>query len=90
MTPDTVHFMAQFIRHQRGLVTSLEQWMKSGTFSMEEASSVIQALRGVLDSYESQLSRVRVTGTVSQTAPVALRAVAPVAPTSNGSHVKER
>jgi hypothetical protein len=90
MTPDTVHLLAQVIRHQRALATSLEKWIKSEGFSREEAVLVVRTIRGVLDSYESQLSRVRVTGTVSQTAPVALRAVAPVAPTSNGSHVKER
>lgn len=58
MSPDTVHFLAQLIRHQRALATSVEKWVKSPTFNREEAQAAVFMFRGVLDSYEAQLSRV--------------------------------
>jgi hypothetical protein len=58
VTADTVHLFAQLIRHQRALATSLEKWIKSPTFSKDEALSAVFVFRGVLDSYEAQLSRV--------------------------------
>lgn len=61
MTADTVHFLAQLIRHQRALATSIEKWVKSPTFSRDEAQAAVFMLRGVLDSYEAQLSRVVTT-----------------------------
>lgn len=61
MTPDTVDFLAQLIRHQRALATSIEKWVKSPTFSKDEAQAAVVMLRGVLDSYEAQLSRVVIT-----------------------------
>lgn len=61
MTPDTVHMLAQMIRHQRALATSLEKWVKSATFNREEALQAIWMFRGVLDSYEAQLSQVDTT-----------------------------
>lgn len=61
MTPDTVHLFAQVIRHQRALATSLEKWIKSPTFSREQALEAVFVFRGVLDSYEAQLSRVTTT-----------------------------
>lgn len=61
MSPDTVHLLAQVIRHHRALLTSLEKWVRSQTFNREEAQTAIFMFRGVLDSYEAQLSRVDTT-----------------------------
>jgi hypothetical protein len=58
LTPDTVHMMAQVIRHQRALATSIEKWVRSPTFSRQQAEAAIFMFRGVLDSYEAQLSQV--------------------------------
>lgn len=62
MTPDTVHLLAQFIRHERGLATALETWLRKQPESTttRELREVIGAFRGVLASYESQLSHVDV------------------------------
>lgn len=58
MTADTVHFFAQVIRHLRALATSAEKWIKSPSFSREQALTAVFMFRGVLDSYEAQLRRV--------------------------------
>lgn len=60
MTPDTVHLLAQFIRHERGLATALETWLRRqpASATCDELREVIGAFRGVLASYESQLSHV--------------------------------
>jgi hypothetical protein len=50
--------MAQVIRHQRALATSIEKWVRSPTFSRQQAEAAIFMFRGVLDSYEAQLSQV--------------------------------
>lgn len=63
MTPSSVHLLAQIIRHQRAMATSIEKWIKSDGFSREEALTLVFTFRGVLDSYEAQLSRVETTGT---------------------------
>ena len=60
MTPETVHFIAQVIRHQRGLATAAERWVKSADFSRDEALDAIYTFRRVLDSYEAQLSQVEI------------------------------
>jgi hypothetical protein len=60
VTPDAVHFAAQVIRHQRALATSVEKWVRSATFSREEALKMVAVFRGVLDSYEAQLRAVDV------------------------------
>jgi hypothetical protein len=60
VTPETVHFIAQVIRHQRGLATAAERWVKSAEFSRDEALDAIYTFRRVLDSYEAQLSQVEI------------------------------
>jgi hypothetical protein len=62
VTPHSVHLLAQIIRHQRAMATSIEKWIKSDGFSREEALTLVFTFRGVLDSYEAQLSRVETTG----------------------------
>lgn len=63
MTPDTVHFWAQVIRHQRALATSFEKWIdkqQDPQVAMRELKELIPMFRSVLDSYEWQLERVAV------------------------------
>lgn len=58
MKPETVHFIAQLIRQQRALMSAAERFIESPDFSQEEALNAILILRGVLDNYEVQLSKV--------------------------------
>jgi hypothetical protein len=63
MTPDTVHFWAQVIRHQRALATSFEKWVEKQqdpVVAQREMRELILMFRSVLDSYEWQLQRVSV------------------------------
>ena len=62
LSPYSVHLLAQIIRHQRAMATSIEKWIKSDGFSREEALTLVFTFRGVLDSYEAQLSRVETSG----------------------------
>ena len=64
MTPQTVHLLAQVIRHQRALATSVETRVKSEAFSREEALTLIGVFRGVLESVRSaaECARHTVTG----------------------------
>lgn len=55
VTPDTVHMLAQFIRHHRALATSLEKWVNSPTFSKIEADEAIGYLRRLLNAFERSL-----------------------------------
>lgn len=59
MTPDTIHLLAQMIRHHRALVTSFEKWVRTQPRSetCRELVQVLAVVRGVLDGYEQQLSR---------------------------------
>jgi hypothetical protein len=61
VTPETVHFIAQVIRHQRGLATAAERWVRSDQFSRDEALDAIYTFRRVLNSYEAQLSQVEIS-----------------------------
>jgi hypothetical protein len=63
VTPDTIHLLAQFIRHHRALVTTVENWTKKQPPSetRRELMLIIAVARGVLDSYEQQLSHTEVT-----------------------------
>ena len=61
MTPDTVHLLAQVIRHQRGLLTALEKWVASPTFSANEAAEASRYLRRVMNAFERSLGSVEVT-----------------------------
>lgn len=62
MTPDTVHLIAQLIRHQRGMMTAIEKWIskQEPCRTNLELSCVTGLLREVLDSYESELSAVEI------------------------------
>jgi hypothetical protein len=55
MSPDTVHLLAQVIRHQRALLTSVEKWVASPTFSATEADAASRYLRRVLNAFERSL-----------------------------------
>ena len=56
VTPYSLHLMAQLIRHQRGIVTSLEKWINSPGFSKDEALEATRYVRRVLDAYERSLA----------------------------------
>jgi hypothetical protein len=58
MTPDTVHFLAQLIRHQRGILTAFEKWAKTPSFGRDDVLDVVYTYRRLIDSYEAQLSKV--------------------------------
>lgn len=60
VTPDTVHFIAQMIRHQRGIATCAEKWINSPTFSKDEAITAMAYFRKILDAYERSLVSVAV------------------------------
>lgn len=61
MTPYTVHLIAQFIRHQRALATSVEKWIESPGFSKSDAREAVSRFRRVLDAYERSLTGVITT-----------------------------
>jgi len=57
MRPQTVHFLAQLVRHSRGLVTTTEKWVAQTppeAFA-EEATAVVVQLRTALTSLERSL-----------------------------------
>lgn len=56
MSPHTVHFLAQLIRHQRALATSMDKWINSPGFSRTEALEMVKVIRKVLDAYELSLT----------------------------------
>lgn len=66
MSPDTVHFLAQAIRHQRALLTSAEKWINSPTFSRVEAAEAALYLRRVVNAFERSLSSVEVPDAVGK------------------------
>jgi hypothetical protein len=60
MTPDTVHLFAQLIRHLRGATTAFEQWtnQQPPSSTRRELTVIVATVRGILSSYEKQLSEV--------------------------------
>lgn len=62
VTPDTVHLIAQLIRHQRGMMTAIEKWIakQEPCRTNLELSCVTGIMREVLDDYEAQLSAVEI------------------------------
>lgn len=58
MNPDTVHLLAQLIRHNRGIVTAFEKWIHSQPDSVagDELLQVLAVQRSVLSICETQLS----------------------------------
>jgi hypothetical protein len=61
MTPYTVHLVAQFIRHNRAMATSVEKWIASPGFCREDAREAVGYFRKVLDAYERSLNGVVTT-----------------------------
>jgi hypothetical protein len=61
VTPYTVHLVAQFIRHQRAMATSMEKWIASPGFCREDARDAVGYFRKVLDAYERSLQGVVTT-----------------------------
>ena len=59
MTPDTVHFVAQMIRHNRAMATSFEKWVRKQPASpaCREMLQVLAVYRGVLMTVEEQVSK---------------------------------
>ena len=58
MNPDTIHLLAQVIRHNRGICTAFEKWIRSQPASEagEELLQVMAVQRGLLTLCETQLS----------------------------------
>jgi hypothetical protein len=65
VTPDTVHFVAQMIRHNRAMATSFEKWVRKQPASpaCREMVQVIAVYRGVLEMLETQVSQISVDET---------------------------
>ena len=59
MTPDTVHFVAQMIRHHRAQATSFEKWVRKQPASpaCREMLQVLAVYRGVLSNVEAQIEK---------------------------------
>lgn len=53
--PETVHVMASGLRLGRGLITAAERWVRSESFSRDEALVALKYWRRVLDAYERSL-----------------------------------
>ncbi len=67
MTPDTVHFIAQIIRHHRGLFTAVDKWVqKQPPGTCRELKRVIAESRRAMTEIETELGRVDVNETVYQ------------------------
>jgi hypothetical protein len=57
VTPDTVHFVAQMVRHNRAMATSFEKWVRKQPPSpaCREMLQILAVYRGVLTTLESQI-----------------------------------
>jgi hypothetical protein len=69
MTPPTLHLVASMVRHGRGIVTSVEKWIRAQEPSpaMREGLQLVAVARGVLTSLEGQLVHFDVDCTVTAT-----------------------
>lgn len=58
MQPETVHLIAQLIRHERGTLTAIERWVKAQTQSeaLEELRQVLETRRSMLLICERQIA----------------------------------
>jgi len=67
MRPATVHALAQFLRHSRGCITTVEKWVATTPPEVlaEECAEVIFLVRGALADLNTTLGTSR-----SPTAPV--------------------
>lgn len=65
MTPDTVHLIAQLIRHHRGMATVFEKWVLRQPLSpdCQDVIRVIAGYRNMLTLVEDHLSKVEVSST---------------------------
>jgi hypothetical protein len=61
MTPDTVHAIAQWIRHSRGLLTTLEKWLARTPpeAQAQELAEMIAVARGAFAQIEMRLGSPR-------------------------------
>ena len=59
MTPDTIHLIAQLIRHDRARATSIEKWVKAQPPSpaCRELLQLLAVYRGVLRNLETQVTK---------------------------------
>lgn len=62
MTPDTVTLVAQLIRHNKAMATSLETWVRKHPESQacREMVEMLTVYRGVLTTLEYQVSQFEV------------------------------
>lgn len=85
MTPETVHLIAQLIRHERGALTACERWIKAqpASPSMAELQQVLETRRSVLVICERQIAAFDVddgNGAALSTAQASETGASPVAP----------
>ena len=62
MTPDTVHLLAQLLRHHRAIVTAVSKWAQKqpSSSTVAELHQIVRFTRDMLDEYERQLTGVDV------------------------------
>lgn len=62
MTPDTIHFVAQMVRHNRAMATSFEKWVRKQPPSQacREMIQVLAVYRGVMTDVENTISKFEV------------------------------
>ena len=68
MTPDTVHFIAQMIRHNRAQITTFEKWLRTQRHSStcRELFRVLDVWRNGLNAAERELEGVPIDGANEQ------------------------
>lgn len=62
MSPDTIHFVAQMVRHNRAMATSFEKWVRKQPPSpaCREMIQVLAVYRGVMTNVEAQIAKFEV------------------------------
>lgn len=62
MTPDTVHLVAQLIRHSRGIGSAWEKWIKAQPYNptCRELLQVLAVYRAQLTELEDKVSKFEV------------------------------
>ena len=57
MTPDTVHLIATLVRHQRGMVTAFDKWVRKQppSATCKELVQVLSVCSHTLNNLEEQI-----------------------------------
>jgi hypothetical protein len=73
VTPETAHVIGQEIRHQRGLLTASERWVRATSGEPREGLDRISFWRDVMAYAERRLAKVVVDRPVEETRRLAWR-----------------